>query len=57
MTKVAIPRGKFDGTGRVLYRCATCGELMEPAEAARVDGKTYHPEHITTKQQGGSHGR
>jgi hypothetical protein len=47
-----LPRPKVDGIGRVLYRCATCGEQMEPEQAVIVSGKSYHPEHLPERTDG-----
>ena len=53
MTDVAwLPRPKVDGIGRVLYRCATCGEQMEPERAVIVNAKSYHPEHLPENLDG-----
>lgn len=42
---VKLPKPEVKGTGHVLYRCADCGELMEPEAARLVADKSYHPEH------------
>lgn len=43
--QVNLPKPEIRGVGHVLYRCATCGELMEPETADIVEGQSYHPEH------------
>lgn len=50
----SIPKPKVDGVGRVLYRCAECGEQMEPADAVIVHDKSYHPEHAPENTPDGS---
>ena len=45
MNDTRLPKPEIRGTGRVLYRCATCGELMEPETAVIVAGKSYHTDH------------
>lgn len=40
-----LPKPEIRGIGRVLYRCATCGEQMEPEAAVIVAGKSYHVAH------------
>ena len=43
--RVASPKPEIRGEGRVLYRCAECGEFMEPADAVIVAAQSYHPAH------------
>ena len=43
--EATVPKPKVDGVGQILYRCATCGEQMQPAAAVIVADKSYHPEH------------
>lgn len=45
--EVHPPKPEIRGIGHVLYRCAACGELMEPDEAIIVAGLSYHPEHLS----------
>jgi hypothetical protein len=52
MIDTTLPRPKVDGIGRVLYRCAECGEQMEPEQAVIADGKSYHPEHLPENPDG-----
>ena len=42
---VPIPKPEVRGEGRVLYRCATCGEQMPPEDAVIVADNSYHPDH------------
>ena len=43
--RLPIPKPEVRGEGRVLYRCADCGELMEPDQSVIVADKSYHPDH------------
>ena len=45
MNDTRLPKPELRGVGHVLYRCAKCGELMEPAAAVIRDRKSYHIEH------------
>ena len=45
MNAADVPKPEVRGAGRVMYRCAACGELIEPEAAAIVADKSYHPEH------------
>ena len=46
MTNVArLPKPEIRGAGTVRYRCADCGDLMDPADAVIVADRSYHPEH------------
>lgn len=47
-----VPRPKVEGAGRILYRCAICGEMMEPAKAVLQGGKSYHAEHLPENADG-----
>jgi hypothetical protein len=40
-----LPKPEVRGTGKVMYRCAACGELMEPEQAVIVADLSYHPDH------------
>jgi predicted N-acetyltransferase YhbS len=42
---VNLPKPEIKGIGHVLYRCAECGELMEPEAAVIVADLSYHPDH------------
>lgn len=44
--RVALPKPEIKGIGHVLYRCAGCGELMEPTDAVIVADRSYHPAHL-----------
>ena len=41
-----LPKPEIRGVGHVQYRCATCGELMEPTDAVIVANLSYHPNHV-----------
>jgi hypothetical protein len=43
--KLALPKPEIRGVGHVRYRCAKCGELMEPEDATLIGGQSYHPHH------------
>jgi len=43
--RVALPKPEIRGVGHIQYRCADCGELMEPDAAIIVADKSYHPDH------------
>ena len=43
--RATVPKPEVRGIGRVLYRCAECGELMEPTDAVIVNDKSYHLAH------------
>ena len=45
-SEVTLPKPEIRGVGKVLYRCAECGELMEPEAAVIAAGSSYHPEHL-----------
>jgi DNA-directed RNA polymerase subunit RPC12/RpoP len=45
MNDTVAPKPEVRGVGKVLYRCADCGEQMEPEAAVIVAGNSYHPEH------------
>lgn len=40
-----LPKPEVRGEGRIQYRCADCGDLMEPDDAVLVNDKSYHPDH------------
>lgn len=48
-----LPKPELRGVGRILYRCATCGELMEPTDAVVTDGIAYHPDHAPERTTDG----
>lgn len=52
MNETRLPRPKVEGKGKVLYRCATCDRLMDPADAVMVSGKSYHPDHLPESPDG-----
>ena len=43
--EVSLPKPEIRGIGHILYRCADCGETMEPEQAVIVADLSYHPEH------------
>lgn len=43
--KLELPKPEIRGVGHVLYRCASCNELMEPEESVVVADHSYHPDH------------
>ncbi len=47
-----LPKPKVDGIGHIRYRCATCGEQMEPEHAVISGGKSYHPDHVPENLDG-----
>lgn len=49
---VTLPKAEIRGVGRVLYRCAECGEQMEPEATVIVDGRSYHPDHVPETDDG-----
>lgn len=49
---VQLPKPDIRGTGRIQYRCAYCGELMEPEGAVLVAERSYHPHHAPEKPDG-----
>ena len=40
-----LPKPELKGVGHIQYRCAECGELMEPEDAVLVHNRSYHPDH------------
>ena len=52
MIETRLPRPKVNGSGKVLYRCARCGDQMEPEAAVIVADKSYHPEHVPENPDG-----
>ena len=52
-SEVHLPKPEVRGVGHVLYRCADCGELMEPEEAVIVAGRSYHPDHAPKEMTDG----
>jgi hypothetical protein len=47
-----LPKPEMRGTGHVQYRCADCGEMMEPEDALIVEGLSYHPDHVPENTNG-----
>ena len=47
-----LPKSEVRGVGRVTYRCAGCGESLEPEDAMVVDGHSYHPDHLPEPDDG-----
>jgi hypothetical protein len=40
-----LPKPELRGVGHIRYRCADCGQLMEPEDAVIVQGQSYHVHH------------
>lgn len=51
--KPLLPKPEIRGIGRVQYRCADCGELMEPEAAVIVHDRSYHTEHAPESNDDG----
>ena len=51
--RVDLPKPEIRGEGRVLYRCASCGEQMEPEDAVIRNDRSYHPEHAPREDPDG----
>ena len=47
-----LPKPEVRGVGHVLYRCATCGEQMEPEDSVIVNDLSYHPDHAPEMTDG-----
>ena len=47
-----LPKPELRGVGKVQYRCAFCGELMEPEEAVMVADLSYHSDHVPEMTDG-----
>lgn len=47
-----LPKPEIRGVGYVLYRCAKCGELMEPTEAVVIANLSYHLDHQPKESDG-----
>lgn len=47
-----LPKPKVEGIGHILYRCADCGNLMDPEGAVIVRDRAYHPEHAPEEPNG-----
>jgi hypothetical protein len=47
-----LPKPEIRGVGKVLYRCADCGEMMEPADAVIVNDLSYHLDHAPEMTDG-----
>lgn len=50
---VNLPKPEVRGWGHVWYRCADCGELMEPEAAVVVADRSYHPDHAPKESTDG----
>jgi hypothetical protein len=50
---VQLPKPEVRGIGRVLYRCAECGEQMEPEAAVTVVDRSYHLTHAPKENTNG----
>ena len=50
--EVNLPKPEIRGVGRVLYRCAACGETMEPEESVIVADLSYHLDHAPGDSDG-----
>jgi hypothetical protein len=51
-SKVQLPKPEIRGVGHVRYRCAKCGEMMEPTEAVIVNQLSYHKDHAPEMTNG-----
>lgn len=51
--KIALPKPEMKGVGRIQYRCASCGELMDPEDSVIVTGRSYHPDHTPEDEPDG----
>lgn len=49
-----LPKPEVRGEGSIRYRCAECGELMDPDQAVLLDGKSFHHEHVPEEPSHGS---
>lgn len=47
-----LPKPELRGVGKVLYRCADCGEMMEPETSVIVADRSYHPDHAPEMTDG-----
>jgi hypothetical protein len=47
-----LPKPEVRGVGQVLYRCADCGEMMEPKDAVIVNDLSYHLDHAPEMNDG-----
>ena len=52
MIETLLPKPKVDGVGHILYRCAACGEQLEPDAAVIVADQSYHPDHAPENPDG-----
>jgi hypothetical protein len=52
MNDTTTAKPEVRGSGRVLYRCAECGEQMEPDAAVIVADNSYHIEHAPETPDG-----
>lgn len=50
---VRLPKPEIRGVGHVRYRCAACGDLMEPEVAVLVASRSYHPAHAPKENVNG----
>lgn len=50
--KVSLPKPEVKGVGRIQYRCASCGDLMDPEDAVIVNDKSYHLAHAPEDEDG-----
>lgn len=48
-----LPKPEVKGFGTVRYRCAGCGDLMDPEDAVMVADRSYHPEHAPKEDDDG----
>jgi hypothetical protein len=51
-SQTRLPKPEIRGEGRVLYRCADCGEMMEPEEAVIIADLSYHLDHTPENNNG-----
>ena len=49
---VSLPKPEVKGVGSIQYRCASCGELMDPQDSVIVADHSYHPDHAPEEPDG-----
>jgi hypothetical protein len=52
MNEPRLPKPEIRGVGQIQYRCAECGELMDPDQAVIVYDRSYHPDHVPEELDG-----
>lgn len=53
MNDTQLPKPEVKGVGHIQYRCASCGELMDPEDALIVAERSYHRAHAPQEPQDG----